>query len=74
MTNLLYRQFTQYYQLPYLAESVENTLSLAAFRYYAFLCCEMNTRSATELHYSNAEIGRAKAPYFKNLGSIGSIM
>jgi len=56
MSNLLSRQWKQYYQMPCLPESIERTLSCAAFRYYGFLCREMNARSAIELHYSNAEI------------------
>lgn len=56
MSNLLRGQWKQYFQMPCLPESIERTLSCAAFRYYGFLCREMNARSATELHYSNAEI------------------
>jgi len=56
MSNLLSRQWKQYYQMPCLPEIIERTLSCAAFRYYGFLCREMNARSATELHYSNAQI------------------
>jgi hypothetical protein len=59
MSNLLRGQWKQYFQMPCLPESIERTLSCAAFRYYGFLCCEMNARSATELHYSNAEISLA---------------
>jgi hypothetical protein len=55
MSNLLRGQWKQYFQMPCLPEN-EQTLSCAAFRYYGFLCREMNARSATELHYSNAEI------------------
>ena len=56
MSNLLRGQWKQYFQMPCLPESIERALSCAAFRYYGFLCREMNARSATELHYSNAEI------------------
>ena len=59
MSNLLSRRWKQYYQMPCLPESIERELSCVAFRYYGFLCREMNARSATELHYSNAEIAQA---------------
>jgi hypothetical protein len=61
MSNLLFGQWRQYYQMPCLPESIERSLSCAAFRYYGFLCREMNRRSATELHYSNADIARGTA-------------
>jgi hypothetical protein len=38
-----------------IADSVEQ-LSPAGYRYYGFLCREMNARSACQLEYSNAEI------------------
>jgi hypothetical protein len=59
MSNLLSRRWKQYYQMPCLPDAVESALSLVAFRYYAFLCREMNVRSAVELHYSNKEISLA---------------
>jgi len=58
MSNLLSGQWKSYYQMPCLPESIERTLSCAAVRYYAFLCREMNVRSATELQYSLAEIAQ----------------
>jgi hypothetical protein len=58
MSNLLSGQWGQYYQMPCLPESIERSLSCAAFRYYGLLCREMNRRSATELHYSNADVAR----------------
>jgi len=57
MSNLIARQWRQYFQVP-IAEAVE-TLSLAAFRLYGFLCKEMNNRSAVELQFSNAQIAAA---------------
>jgi hypothetical protein len=59
MSNLLSGQWKQYYQMPRLPETIERTLSCAAFRYYGFLCREMNVHSAVELRYSNAEIAQA---------------
>jgi hypothetical protein len=56
MSNLTSGQWKQYYQIPCLPDPIERTLSCTAFRYYGFLCREMNAHSATELHYSNAEI------------------
>lgn len=40
-----------------IAESVER-LSLSGYRYYGFLCREMNVHSAVELRYSNAEVAQ----------------
>ncbi len=57
MSSLFYRRWKQYFQMP-IAESVER-LSLSGYRYYGFLCREMNVHSAVELHYSNAEIAQA---------------
>ena len=56
MSNLMFRQFRQYYQLPYLSPDLERTLTPVAFKYYALLWREANTRSAGELQFSNAEI------------------
>jgi hypothetical protein len=56
MSNLIYGEWRQYYQVPYLPDDIERRLSLAAYRYYTFLCRAMNTHSATELHFSNEEI------------------
>jgi hypothetical protein len=57
MSSLLYGRWKQYFQIP-IAESVER-LGLSSYRYYGFLCREMNVHSAAELRYSNAEIARA---------------
>lgn len=57
MSSLFYGRWKQYFQMP-IAESVEH-LSLSGYRYYGFLCREMNVHSAVELRYSNAEIARA---------------
>jgi len=57
MSNLFYRCWKQYFQMP-ITESVER-LSPSAYRYYGFLCREMNVRSAVDLRYSNAEIAQA---------------
>jgi hypothetical protein len=54
MSSLFYGRWKQYFQMP-IAEAVEH-LSLSAYRYYGFLCREMNARSACQLEYSNAEI------------------
>jgi hypothetical protein len=57
MSNLIYSRWKQYFQIP-ITESVER-LSLSAYRYYGFLCREMNIHSATDLRYSAAEIAGA---------------
>ena len=54
MTNLLHGRFKQYFQMP-IDERVEG-LSPVGYRYYGFLCREMNVRSACQLEYSNAEM------------------
>jgi len=54
MSSLLHGRFKQYFQMP-IDERVEG-LSPAGYRYYGFLCREMNVRSACQLEYSNAEI------------------
>ena len=56
MSNLLHRQFKQYYQMPCLPPEIERIISPTAFRYYGFLCRQLNSRSAVELQYRNAEI------------------
>ena len=58
MSNLLAGQFKQYYQVPCLPPEIERALSPTAFRYYAFLCRQLNSCSAVELQYSNAEISK----------------
>jgi hypothetical protein len=57
MSSLFYGRWKQYFQMP-IAESVEH-LSLSGYRYYGFLCREMNVHSAVDLRYSNAEIAQA---------------
>jgi hypothetical protein len=57
MSNLIYRRWKQYFQIPS-AESVES-LSPSAYRYFGFLCREMNVHSAVELRCSIAEIAQA---------------
>ena len=57
MSNLFPGRWKQYFQMP-IADAVE-CLSLSAYRYYGFLCREMNIHSAGELRYSNTEISRS---------------
>src|SRR2546430_3406480 len=47
--------------MPCLSEALEATLSLAAHRYYAFLCRRLNEHSAPVLEFSNHEIARFTA-------------
>ena len=47
MSSLLHGRFKQYFQMP-IDERVEG-LSPAGYRYYGFLCREMNARSAFNL-------------------------
>jgi hypothetical protein len=57
MSSLFYRRWRQYFQIP-IAGSIER-LRPSGYRYYGFLCREMNVRSAVDLRYSNAEIAKA---------------
>jgi hypothetical protein len=57
MSSLFYRRWRQYFQIP-IAGSIEH-LRPSGYRYYGFLCREMNVRSAVDLRYSNAEIAKA---------------
>jgi hypothetical protein len=54
MSSLFHGRWKQYFQMP-IDPRVDN-LSPASYRYYGFLCREMNARSASQLEYSNAEI------------------
>jgi hypothetical protein len=59
MSSLLHGRWKQYFQMP-IDPRVEG-LSPAGYRYYGFLCREMNAGSASQLEYSNAEISQRTA-------------